>query len=360
MYVHEAHPNPDTAPCGSTEELGWNHPSWNTTSLGHRAQRARWLKEDFDLNFPWIMDTMNGAIWFAYGGSGFYAGFVIDCDGEVLAAERWGWATPETQWCGLNLPPLTELTSLLDQYLSDPPACYRGVVPGPAVSIVPTAAHLEGANQTSWRTDLTLANPGDEAVEATVFLQRRDHANHDPESRSYEVPAGATLTLPDVLMTDFELTGAAALRVESATPLVMVSRTYNDTPEGTFGQWIPGIPKARAIGSSGVGNLPMLEETAGFRTNLGLSSLSAEEVHVRVFVTAGDGQLLGDFNIDLQPYGHVQLNQFLRDFSETSVAAARATVSVTTSGGEGVWAKMTSSRGGSMMMARPPVSTPHS
>ena len=37
-YIREAHPNPETAPCGPTEELGWEHPSWNTNSIDERAR----------------------------------------------------------------------------------------------------------------------------------------------------------------------------------------------------------------------------------------------------------------------------------------------------------------------------------
>ena len=133
-YVFEAHPNPATAPCGSTEGLGWNHPSRNTRSLQERAQRTRWLSTDFDLEFPWIIDPMDIFFWQVYGGSSFYASWLIDCDSTVLLATNWGWATPTTQWCGLPLPSTTVLTNFLDDYLADPPACFTGVRSGPYTS----------------------------------------------------------------------------------------------------------------------------------------------------------------------------------------------------------------------------------
>lgn len=64
MYVREAHPNPDRAPCGSTQSLGWTHPSAVTLSKAERAQRARWLSKDRDLSFPWIIDDVDNT-WFS-------------------------------------------------------------------------------------------------------------------------------------------------------------------------------------------------------------------------------------------------------------------------------------------------------
>jgi hypothetical protein len=47
------------APCAlrlDRRPLGWNHPSRNTVSNENRAQRARWLKHDFNLSFPYVID----------------------------------------------------------------------------------------------------------------------------------------------------------------------------------------------------------------------------------------------------------------------------------------------------------------
>ena len=336
MYIREAHPDPERAPCGPTEELGWRHPSFNTVSQEHRAQRARWLKQDFDLNFPWIIDFMDGRIRSGYGGSGFYSGFVIDCDGTVLVTERWGWATPETQWCGLNLPPVTQLTDLLDQYLADPPACYRGVTREPEVWVVPTAAHLNGSNGTTWRTDLTIANPGVEQAVVDITLQPKSPHSEEGQTRVFEIPAGATLTLGDVIMSEFGFTGAAALRLQSLEALVVVSRTFNQTTNGTYGQWIAGIPSHQAISEVGVGHLPLLEESQRYRTNLGLTSLSDEAISVAIEFTGLDGQALGDLAVDLEPFDHVQLNRVLAELSFDLPIEARATVSILTRGGRAV------------------------
>ena len=76
-YVHEAHPNPAQAPCGATEDLGWEHASGNTRSKAERAQRARWLGQDFNLNFPWIIDDTDDTIFFEFWPYRFYVGPVL-------------------------------------------------------------------------------------------------------------------------------------------------------------------------------------------------------------------------------------------------------------------------------------------
>ena len=100
--------------------------------MEERAQRARWIKTELepDAGIPMIIDYINSplgpdnAIWNAYTGGGFYAGFVIDCDATLIHQENWAWHTPGGQWWGLPLAPVGDLESFLDNYLADPPLCY--------------------------------------------------------------------------------------------------------------------------------------------------------------------------------------------------------------------------------------------
>jgi len=333
LYVREAHSDPETAPCGPTEDLGWTHPSAHTTSVEERAQRARWLKNDFDLSFPYIIDFMDNRIKDEYWPYGNYVGWVIDCDGEVLVHEPWAWATPQTQWCGLPLASFDELEIFLNTYLAFPPQCYDGAKSRSFTYLVPAAAHTEGANDTTWVTDLVLVNPGLETAQASLFVHRRDTDNSQPEQLGYTIAPGQTLELLDVLATEASFEGAAALRIESDSQLIIASRTYNDTPEGAFGQLIRGFPAARAFGEEVVGHLLMLEESAGFRTNLGLASLSDGQIILTVEVFTSSGESLSSLHHTLPPYGYVQVDRFLRGYTSGKIEGARAEVRVVTPGG---------------------------
>ena len=330
MYVREAHPNPDHAPCGSTQGLGWTHPSGVTLSKAERAQRARWLSKDLDLNFPWIIDDVDDTWFSEYWPYGFYVGWLIDCDGKVLLREPWGWATPETQWCGLPLASFDFLGEFLDGYLANPPTCYRGVLDGPQVSVVAAAAHTKGAGRSQWVTDLSIANPGEVETRVTVHVQRWLADSVNPEPRRWNLLAGQSIELRDVLASEYSIDGNATLRIESEKPVVTVSRTYNDTPSGTFGQFSSALPLGHAIGDEVLGHLLMLEESPRFRTNIGVASLSDHDVSVEVEILAADGKGVGNEVIVLPPRRSVQRFRMIRNFTTSTVEGARATVRVLT------------------------------
>ena len=329
MYVREAHPNPATAPCGSTVDLGWNHPSRDTVTIEERAQRARWLKHDFDLSFPYIIDTMNGAIQGDYRPHAFYVGWVIDCDGRADIFERWGWATPETQWCGLPLADADELKAFLDSYLANPPPCYRGPSETTAI-VVPAVARIDGVGDAVWVSDVTFANPyaTPVAIELTYLARNRD--NTQAPMLEFAVDPGQSMTLEDVVQGTFGTTGSGALLLQAQQPLVVVSRTFNDTPDGTFGQFIGGFDERTAIHEGQIGHLLMLEESELFRTNLGLVNLDMDQVSVEVHIVDRSGSDLGTLSYTLPPRGVTQINQVLRQLTELDISGVRAEVRVLT------------------------------
>lgn len=329
MYVREAHPNPATAPCGSTADLGWNHPSRDTITLEERAQRARWLKHDFDLSFPYIIDTMNAAIQGDYRPHAFYVGWVIDCDGRADVFERWGWATPETQWCGLPLADADELKAFLDAYLANPPPCYRGLSEV-TTSVVPAVARIDGVGDTVWVSDVTFANPHTMSVDIELTYLPRDRDNTEAPTLEFTVGPGQSMTLEDVVQGTFETNGSGALLVQAQRPLAVVSRTFNNTPDGTFGQFIAGFDDRGAIHEGQIGHLLMLEESESFRSNLGLVNLGPSQVMVEVVFVDPSGSDLGTLSYTLPPLGVVQRNRILRELTDLDVSGFRAEVRVLT------------------------------
>lgn len=332
MYVREAHPNPANAPCGPTADLGWNHPSHDTVSMEDRAQRARWLKHDFDLSFPYVIDEMNGvnqSTWWPYG---FYVGWFVDCDRQVHIFEPWAWATPETQWCGLPLADVDALEAFLDDYLANPPSCYRGIDRS-ATAVIPAVARLTGFGDTDWSSDVTIANPHAEPVTTTLTYLPRDCDNTNAAEHVITVEGGRSVTLNDVVGDTFDTTGSGALIAVSDRQQVIVSRTSNLTPGGTFGQLIPAFDHRMAIREGQTGHLVGLEETAAFRSNLGLVNLDADEVAVEVRLISASGDELGVLAYDLPPRGAIQVNRILRELSIAEVAGFRAEVRVVTPGG---------------------------
>ncbi len=322
-YIKEAHPNPETAPCGPTEELGWEHPSWNTSSIEERAQRARWLKTDFDLTFPFIIDTMDNEMMATYRGSRFYSGWVLDCDGIVVNQEVWGWATPATQWCGLLLADNNALTTMLTQYVFEPSICFDDGPAEKVVRIVPAVSRVGGFNGTSWLSDLVLANPHEIAL--TILLRLRGLGDQEP-SHSVTLEAGASVVLQDVVGSVFETEGTGSLWIEADRSVIAMTRLANVGPDGAFGQMLRGLPLGHAVAVPMTGHLFPLEESDRQRTNIGLTNVSDGDSEVRIRFFDSEGDEMGVEDISLAPGEHRLLTRALRLVTPDEIEGVRVEI----------------------------------
>ncbi len=94
---------------------------------------------------------------------------------------------------------------------------------------VPGAAHVAGANNTNWRTDLELRSVGTIGARVRVDLLRRDRDNTNHPSIILELNAGTAERYDDVLDLLFGYEGSATLRITTLDGEVRAtSRTYND------------------------------------------------------------------------------------------------------------------------------------
>ena len=215
---------------------------------------------------------------------------------------------------------------------------------------VPAAAHASGVNGASWRTDLEVHNPGATAVTFDVVLlpQNADNGG-SPTTRRFSLGPQLSVRYADALASLFGFTGAAALRLASSPgPILVNSRTYNligpntvGLPVGaSFGQFVPGLPEAEAIGYGEEGRLIQLSHRAssaltGFRTNIGFVNTTGSPIDVKVDLYTADGALLGtvqDPATHLPAWGFAQVNAVFGPFS-SSLEDGYAVVRTTTPGG---------------------------
>jgi len=186
---------------------------------------------------------------------------------------------------------------------------------------VPAGAHILGKFGSRWRTDMTIFNSTRDDAQAEIFLLPRDQDNLEAESITLEVPEGTSVALPDIVLTQFgEDNLAAAFRICSDLPLRATTRTYNQSDEGTFGQGIPGVPIAKGVRQ---GTLIALYENDEFRTNIGFVNISPNFTTVLLDFYDGDGILIGSAVYDLDPYGHIQVNQAYLDVTSQAIANGR-------------------------------------
>ena len=186
-----------------------------------------------------------------------------------------------------------------------PPVSY----PFAFAAVVSASAHAGGAQGTSWVTDLVLHNTRNDDVKAWVFFLETGENGSGAEPVELVVPAGQSVLLADVVLSSFghaSATGAIVVGAEQS--LIVSSRTYNDSEDGTFGQYIPGTDRNQSL-QAGVGaRLIQLTEDGSFRSNIGVANVGSEPIDVAMALFSADGQYLTTRYLTVEPWSHEQLN----------------------------------------------------
>lgn len=199
---------------------------------------------------------------------------------------------------------------------------------------IPAAAHAPGVGGTQWRTDLELRAAGSAAGSCRVDLLVSDQDNSDPQSHEVSLDGGTAARSEDLLGSVFGFTGTGALRVVvTAGAMQIQSRTYNDDPEGTYGQLIPAFADADAVEAGERVALIQLTGTDRYRTNVGFLNVTSAPLTVEVELFRADGTLLGPVSRDLDPYAHHQANGVFDEVHAGAVDDGFALVRTLTAGG---------------------------
>ena len=162
--------------------------------------------------------------------------------------------------------------------------------PGPYTTLVPMAAKVGGLLLTNWVTDAVVHNPGSAAATVWVYFLEKNQDNRGAVGHEITVQAWSSQYLGDVVATTLGRTGVTgAILLDSDVPVLVTSRTYNDQPTGTFGQYVPGFTLDRAVAGTARVRLIQLTSTAAYRTNIGFANVTpiSTPVHVELFRADG-------------------------------------------------------------------------
>lgn len=205
------------------------------------------------------------------------------------------------------------------------------------------AAHLSGAADTNWRSDVELHNASNEGATVTVQALVHGEDNSSPESTEFFLGPRRSMRLEDVLATHFGDLDKAALRLTTRGGAVMATdRTYNlldggnalGLPAGaTFGQYISLRDEGSAISHVDEGRLIGLTHDDRARSNLGLVNLSSFEIQVRTELYLADGSELGSISTRLSPYEYRQITRVFERATSDPVNDGYLVVQVLTEGG---------------------------
>jgi len=190
---------------------------------------------------------------------------------------------------------------------------------------VPAVAHTPGANGSLWRTDVVVLNTCDD----DVSLEMRLRSDAGEFSRAFEVPAGRHQVFADVVAQLTDGNAVGALQITAGTDVIVTSRTFNQSDDGTFGQALDGMTFDEGYGPGDTAILQQLREDSAFRTNIGVLNMSPSAAVVDVSVYDLDSQLVGTFRMAARPGETVQENRPIRELlGQSDFVAGYAVVEV--------------------------------
>jgi len=181
---------------------------------------------------------------------------------------------------------------------------------------VPAVANGAGKMSSYWTTDVWIYQQGASQVQLWFNPAGRDNT----DNLSVVVPLDGPVTfIHDVVASVFHTQGIGSLHYLADGPVEVVTRTWTSSQDGTgtYGQTIPGVPLAAAsvTGTGQAGALRVVvNQSEGFRANLGLVNVSPKPVTATVEVFTADGQAApgsSSFTVLLQPFDMTQVNDVL-------------------------------------------------
>ena len=169
----------------------------------------------------------------------------------------------------------------------------------PGTDILVPAAGRGG----SWVTDLYVMNPGEVAVDGSVFWLVRGQANTNPISVSFSLQPGETLVMTDVVKDDFGLNQAfGAFRVTADAEVVVNSRIFSAEGGETFGQGFEGVPVEAATTSGQTSDIVGLSHVSQmFKTNF-YALAGAQGVSMTLDLLDPEGLQIAAGTLELEAY----------------------------------------------------------
>jgi hypothetical protein len=182
--------------------------------------------------------------------------------------------------------PIWAYASVVDNLSGDPTTIPMRILDQVEISeevfyMVAGMADSAGANDTRWRSDLALLNLSGQT--GLVYLGYRldgtmvgvEFSMDDGELRYFANVVGDLFRSPNT---------ASAVTVDTDVGLIVTARTYNNSPDGTFGQFLPGLEETAGLSTGDDGFITQLKNTEAFRTNVGFTNYGDTDCTVRTYL----------------------------------------------------------------------------
>jgi hypothetical protein len=212
---------------------------------------------------------------------------------------------------GFTIPSLVSIDNRTNDPTMFPPDIVSGVM-----RVIPMIGHLDGANDSRFRTDLYLYNPSDK-LKSVNFLAKSLDAD-EPETHVYfTLLPFESKVIPDVYKTAFAKEGLGRLRFQSGNMadsegIRVTARIYTQEADGgTYGFVMPALNAFQAAGPGESLEIMGAFIDEGFRTNLALVDTigwtNAPPMKVTVEIFGTGGALLDKFDTNVRAAGGTHL-----------------------------------------------------
>jgi len=176
--------------------------------------------------------------------------------------------------------------------------------------VVGAAVSLDGAYDTRWESDFRFFNPCGEDLDVRIEYQPGDTNNTgaDLVFREFGLGANETRIFADITeaipgLESEDITGSVRIesQSDSGCKVMSFSRTFNSTPDGSLGLYVPALPVKR-VGLDYL-DLTGLIHNSHYRSNLRLVNYRDEDVWVSVNAYRANGDQVG-VGISAKVLGH--------------------------------------------------------
>jgi len=226
---------------------------------------------------------------------------------------------------------VTAYASVIENEVNDPllvpPVTINGA--GSSKWVVPGVAGFSGGSS-NWQTDLRIFNSGSDSVDLTLAFYSR--SGGAAVTRTTTLAGGEVRQFNHMLSSFFGISqDAGALHVASATAarLVVTARTYNETGQGAYGQFISAVTPEESVAA---GSRPLqilqVEESARYRSNIGFAEVSGKAVTLEVSVFQPNHNDASIVEVKLAPNEFRQIDSLLSTLGLPEAYNARISVRV--------------------------------
>jgi hypothetical protein len=172
-----------------------------------------------------------------------------------------------------------------------------------------------------WKSDVRIFNAGATGTTVTLAYYPQGHAD-TPTIAPLTIKPGEVKAIDNFIATVMPSagTGTAGSLVVSYPPpplgqpapppptLIVTARTYTDTGNGTYGQFIPAVTVADSVGlGDRTLQILQLEQSTRMRTNVGVTETSGNAASVEISVLLPDSRVTPRVTLSLKPNEFVQI-----------------------------------------------------